>query len=218
MYPAVSAAFADFTTKFEGRVFFMYLDVLGLVTIGCGNLIDPIGAALALPFELKTSPGTVVSQADVTAEWNYVKSRTDMKLKGGGSFGAITKLQITEDTLTKLMASKLTSFEGTLKGRFAQYDQWPADAQLGLMSMAWAMGPAFSDKWPKFTDACNAADWVAAAADCKMNDVGNPGLRPRNTANEILFRNAAQVVAQGLAPDTLYYPRDLCTEAAGNVA
>ncbi len=112
------------------------------------------------------------------------------------------------------MAQRLSSFQQTLKNTFTAFETWPADGQLGLLSMAWAMGPAFSGGWPHFTQACLARDWVGAAANCKMDEAGKPGLRPRNAANALLFRNAALVVSQGLAPETLYYPRDLAAEQA----
>ena len=42
MRPIVAARFLDFTRPLEGLVEHMYVDVKGLVTIGFGNLIDPI--------------------------------------------------------------------------------------------------------------------------------------------------------------------------------
>ena len=54
---------------------------------------------------------------------------------------------------------------------------------------------------------------MMAAAECKMNEVGNPGLIPRNQANLTLFSNAGTVLAgeaQGIFQRTnLYYPRVL---------
>jgi hypothetical protein len=75
---------------------------------------------------------------------------------------------------------------------FHCFDEWPADVQLGIHSMAWAMGAGFMRKFPKFTDACKACDWKRAAVECRMNTVNNPGLVPRNVANKKLFLTAAQ--------------------------
>jgi GH24 family phage-related lysozyme (muramidase) len=50
MFSSVQSAFRSFTEQFEGCVSFMYLDVKGLVTVGIGNLVDPVGVAQALPF------------------------------------------------------------------------------------------------------------------------------------------------------------------------
>jgi GH24 family phage-related lysozyme (muramidase) len=212
MYQSVRDEFCAFTNRFEGRVPFMYLDVKGLVTVGYGNLIDPLGAALGLPFERKDTPGQQVTTAEISAEWEHVKSRTDLKLHGGMAFGPITKLQITEEALQTLMNERLRTFEGILGDSFPSFAEWPADAQLGVLSMSWAMGPGFSPKYPHFTEACRALDWDTAADQCRMNDDGNPGLRPRNEANVVLFRNAAASVAAGFLAETLHYPRDLVAD------
>jgi hypothetical protein len=212
MNPDVQRQFSSFTERFEGHVDFMYLDVKGLVTIGRGNLIDPVDVAVSLPFVLKSDPATAATREQVAAEWASVKGRTDLKMRGGVAFGAVTKLAITEETLTDLVSRKLSSNVATLKNSFPDFDTWPADAQLGVLSMAWAMGPAFSHMFPHFTQTCLGRDWVGAANNCKMDETGNPGLKPRNAANVVLFGNAGCVDARGLDPQTLYFPRDLRSE------
>jgi hypothetical protein len=44
-----------------------------------------------------------------------------------------------------------------------------------------------------------------------MKEVGNPGVIPRNNANQSLFQNASKVVNRenGYDPDRLYYPVQL---------
>ncbi|HVF90038.1 MAG TPA: hypothetical protein VNH22_08215, partial [Blastocatellia bacterium] len=61
--------------------------------------------------------------------------------------------------------------------------------------------------------ACNKLDFDAAAENCKISEVGNPGVIPRNKANKRLFQNAAAVLA-GEADgfyqrQVLYYPQVL---------
>jgi GH24 family phage-related lysozyme (muramidase) len=207
MRQAVRDYFNTFSEKFEGRLPHMYLDVKGLVTTGVGNLIDPIGSALILPWVRKTD-GTPATAEDIAQEWNDVKSHQEMAPQGGGAFGSMTQLMITPEAIDNLVLSKLDENERYLKGRFPQYDNWPADAQLGLLSMAWAMGPGFS--FPRFEAAINSRppDFDRAAVESHINDAGNPGLTPRNTANSLLFRNAASAVIRGMPFDTLYYPLD----------
>ena len=48
--PSVRAIFWPFTDPLEGVVSTMYLDAIGLVTVARGDLIDPVDAALDLPF------------------------------------------------------------------------------------------------------------------------------------------------------------------------
>ena len=72
MQDSVRAAWCDFNRSLEGWISWMYLDVLGLVTTGMGNLIDPMSTALGLPWVDET--GTQGSQNDIAAEWRAVKS------------------------------------------------------------------------------------------------------------------------------------------------
>lgn len=177
----------------------MYLDVKGLVTTGIGNLIDSVGAAQALPWRHGAN-GPLASASEVADAWNNLKSHQELKLLGGGNkaFQNLNDLRLDADGIKQVVLNKLDANEVILRTRFPGFDAWPADAQLGLLSMAWAMGPNF--KFPKFEAAVNqlAPDFKAAAALSHMNAAGNPGLVPRNTANEALFNSAGDVVAQGL--------------------
>lgn len=212
MYPNVRAAFLPFTTRFEGRVSYMYLDIDGWVTIGIGNLIDPVDLALSLPFVHKTDLAAA-TQDEIQADWQAVKSRKDLATARDylQQYDALTKLKLTDDNINQLVFAKLDSNVATLKNtaEFANLETWPADAQLGLFSMAWAAGPAFGAGFPKFRAACAAKDWNTAATESHIDDTNNPGLTPRNEANHILFSNAAQVVQQNLDFSVLQYPHDL---------
>ncbi len=207
MYQSVQNAFMAFSTQFEGKVNFMYLDIKGLVTIGIGNLIDPVDLALNLPFVHKAD-GSPASQDEIRAEWNTLKSQPNLAQQGYQACAPLTNLMLTDDSIAQLVTAKMNQFATTLKqtSEFSTMDSWPADAQLGLLSMAWAMGPAFGPSWPHFRAACTASDWASAAANCQMNEAGNPGLKPRNAADVLLFNNAVVVQANGLDFSVLYWP------------
>jgi hypothetical protein len=116
----------------------------------------------------------------------------------------VTSLGLTDGAIDDLVRQRLDQNEGFLKKTFADWDSWPADAQLGVLSMAWAMGAGFPAHFPAFSAACKNGDWNLAAANCHINDAGNPGVRPRNDENVTLFKNAS-VVAGGLDPSNLVY-------------
>lgn len=220
MHSSVKNKFRAFNEPLEGVVRFMYLDVKGLVTVGVGNLIDPLSAALGLPFRYKNKPGVtnagqLASKADIEAEWNLIKGKGDLAQKGHRACEPLTKLELDDAAIETLINNRLQQNESFLKRQkaFNNFDQWPADAQLGLLSMAWAMGAGFSSGWPRFSAACEKMDFDAAAENCRMSEAGNPGVAPRNIANKRLFQNAAAVLA-GEADGfyqrpTLYYPQVL---------
>ena len=214
MHDSVNSQFPIFSTKFEGRVAWMYCDILGLVTIGVGNLIDPEEAAVGLPFVHKADQSPATTD-EIRSEWRLLKGRSaDLGKKGHRACESITALRLTESAIDDLVRSKVHTNETFLKKTFPDFDEWPADAQLGMLSMAWAMGPAFTAKWPGFTKACIAHDWTAAAANCRMNETGNPGIVPRNNADVLLFSNAAVVAASGGDVTTLWWPESAPASAA----
>jgi hypothetical protein len=191
----------------------MYLDIKGLVTVAVGNLIDPVELAQSLPFRFKS--GDPATAAQIAAEWQRLKSDPDLARRGYQACESITQLELGDAAIDSLILARLTSDEGHLKRQpsFQSFDIWPADAQLGLLSMAWAMGTAGPAGFPHFSAACQSADFNGAAAACRMNEAGNPGLIPRNRANFTLFSNAAMVLAgepQGRFQRAhLYYPQAL---------
>jgi hypothetical protein len=206
---SVLDAFPTFTQKFEGKVPHMYLDDADppgpYVTTGIGNLIDPISTALGLPWRHKAD-NSLASQAEITAAWNAVKARKDLAPKGGGSFANVTDLILQDKDITALVQKKMMANASILSQRYPNLAQWPADAQMGLMSMSWAMGPAFN--FPAFKAATDSLDFGDAKLQSKYKGVGSA---PRIAANDVLFDNAAYVMANHLDPNKVYYPQELST-------
>jgi GH24 family phage-related lysozyme (muramidase) len=213
MYPSVHDAFVAFTQRFEGHTTWLYNDRKGMTTIGYGNLVEQNGAPLIPPeLQFVHRDGSPATQAEVLAAWRAVHAMQSMNARGGGAFASLTTIRATEASIRLLVEAKLVEAERVLRVHFPGYDGFPSDAQLGLLSLAWALGPAFAPKWPKFTAAVNAGEWETAADECRMSDAeeaANPGVVPRDDANQVLFRNAAAIVADGLPLDTLVYPARL---------
>lgn len=190
MHASVAAAWYAFNEQFEGALPFMYLDVKGLVTTGVGNLIDPISAAVGLPW--KNPDGTRASQAAIRAAWETVKNKPGWRLRGGVIYGSLTTIRLDWPDVEALVRKKLRQIESDIVARFPAFDAWPADAQMGILSMAWAMGPHFD--FPRFASAARRQDFATCADECAISTVGNPGVAPRNRANAQLFRHAANAV------------------------
>lgn len=213
MKMSVHAGFNAFTEKFEGWPkagigALMYLDVKGLVSTGIGNLIDPIELALPLPW--RKPDGSRASRAEITSAWITVKARQDLKLRSWKNFVGLTDLRLTDDDVRLFVVRRLMENEAILRKRFPEFDTWPADAQLGVLSLAWAAGAYF--RFPEFLSAANSfpPDYRTMARESHLDETGPMGaIRHRNRANLILFLNAAIVTERGLDPERLYWPEDL---------
>jgi hypothetical protein len=207
MKQEVRDQFISFTDPIEGKCAWMYLDVLGLVTTGRGNLIDSAPAAMKLPWV--RADGQIAECHEIGAEWSYVKGLRERARYGGGAFAGVTHLRLTPAAIDNLTLSKLDEMWAHLVGRFDWLEAAPWPVQLALVSMAWAMGPAFH--FPHFEAACERSDWLTCAGPrgdanaflaCRgeswMRDGTpgqtaaneNPGLRVRNLKNKALFEQA----------------------------
>jgi GH24 family phage-related lysozyme (muramidase) len=189
MHQSVFDAFLPFTIPLEGKVPWMYLDVKGLVTVGVGNLLMHPWDAMVLPFV--DVDGQAVDGKTIAAAWQTVASRKDLAKSGHLAAREVTSIRLTDDGIKTLVVRKLQQNESFLKGRFPEWEEWPADAQLAVCSLAWAAGPAFH--FPKLQQALLTEDFATAAEEIRLNPSGNPGLVPRNALNRLLMLNAEKV-------------------------
>lgn len=207
---SVRAVLEAFTVPFEGRCAWLYLDQHKpdpLVTAAIGNLADPLPLAVAMPFRVGlTGPLATVEQ--VAAEWKAVKAMVDLSARGGEAFEAVTRLRLDDEGIALVFNRKRDEFDTDLAKRFASYPSWPADAQLGALSIAWAAGADWAA--PKFAGHANARppDFLGMADESAVHTARDP-------TNRTLFVNAAQVIAQGLDPDVLVWPAVLTAVDVG---
>lgn len=209
MRQSVRSAFFDFTAKFEGVVAWPYCDVLGLVTVGVGNLIDPIDAAIGLPW-IHESDGSTVAGYELIEAWNRVKNDKSLAKLGHLAARHVTDIRLTAEGITELVHGKLDSNWEHLLRRFPNMEEWPADGQLMVASVAWAAGPDW--KAPLFDGFARDMDFRGMAKQCWLNDANNPGLHPRNLANVKLATNAAQVIENDMDRGRLWYPVEVLPE------
>jgi GH24 family phage-related lysozyme (muramidase) len=214
-------AFVKTQSQWEGVESEMYTDILGLVTTAIGYLIDDksgingYGPALIIPWVHK-SDGQPATQAEIIQDWQTVKNAH----KASGSYDAptdrkITQLKISPLVIQDLTASRMADNEKELVKSLPHFADAPADAQMAVHGMAWAMGGAFipKDGFKTFADAFNRGDWAAAKAASNFR-----GAAPqRKAGQDIMFDNAAIVAANKLDPDTLWYPGTAPTTVAGHV-
>lgn len=183
--PEVIAGFPAFTSKFEGVVRGPYLDVKGFVTTGIGNLIDPVGLSLPLPW--LHEDGTPATQDEIRADWERVKLMPAAMVASRYA----GPLHLDDAGIAAVVNKTLLANAAQLARTFPDFSTYPAPAQTALLSMAWALGAGFPAKWPNFSAAVRARDWQTAAANSSINAVGNAGVTPRNAADHDLFLQAA---------------------------
>lgn len=194
IWPSVRAAFVPFSARYEGVVPHLYQDCIGLVTIAIGCLVDPLPLALALP--LVRADGTPASRDEIAAEWRLIKSHTELAHKGAGAARKLATLRLTDEGVAQVVGARLDATVAALARRFPELPTWPADAELGTLSLAWACGAGF--RYPKLDAALRRQDWTTAADESAIRD--NP---PRTAAQRALYLAAAESVAQGREPSEL---------------
>ncbi len=223
MKHAVRDAWFEFNVGLEGWVDHFYADVKGLITIGMGNLVDPVVYATQLP--MRRADDTLATKDDIITDWFTVSraccgdyrdprkcawsgtGKTCMAHRGFKAAAKVVKLHLPEADIKRLVHRKLDQMAVHLNARFKDLDDYPADCQMGIFSMAWAAGPAF--RFPLFEAHLRARDFHACVQECGLREDNNPGVVDRNKHNRTLFQNAARVVKDGLDPDVLYWPKDL---------
>lgn len=211
MRQAVIDSWHEFSIPLEGRVHHMYLDILGLVTAGVGNLADPVSLALAMPW--KRLDGTRAAPHEIVDNWNRIKNLQELKSRHYNAAAPFTNIRLDDEGIDAMVMQKLVGNAAFMQAtHFPDLFRWPADAQLGVSSMAWACGPDFPREFKNFRRFAADQKWLEAMAACKIREAGNPGIVPRNQANRLCFANAETVRRGGLNPEILYWPKEAPTK------
>lgn len=204
MRRAVLSVWVDFNRDLEGLTDWLYCDVRGLVTVGLGNLVDPVVHALVLPFVVPDDRGRMAREDEIRRAWNTVHDRQDLRERGGGAYRDLTTIRLPRPAIDALVRRRLLANDSILASVFRRWYAWPADAVLAVSSMAWAMGPAAFAGFPKFCRAADADDWDGMIAECDINPQRGT-IVTRNARNKACFANAARVQAEGLDPEVLLW-------------
>lgn len=208
MRQSVQAAMSPFMQRLEPAVSHMYLDRRMLVSTGVTHAVEPVEHALDLPWRDKSSGMPVTDRKRIAAEWSIVTEAKLLMPLGPQGFDDITTLMLDDDDITNLVVQDAMAIESDLKRTqaFADFAQWPADAQLGVMSLAWAIEPTLlvSDLWPAFKEAVAREAWDAAAAECSLRSSGL-GLGAFKAAGTVLFSTASWTARGNASLEELVY-------------
>lgn len=199
--------FIPLTQEFEGAVYTMYKDKLNLVTVGWGNLIEPIQLGRGLPWH--RADGSLATQSEYIAEWNLINDTPGLAEAGWMAAARLCKLHLTKEAVDNLVRGKIVENEYHLRVGFPGYDAMGADLQLFLHSMAWACGARFWEArprgYPRLRKLINDGKYLSAMAECDINPkVGTIILR--NAANRQMLTNAFYANLGDMDKETLFYP------------
>ena len=172
----------------EGVVSHMYLDVVGLVTIGVGFMLPNPAAAQALNL-VHRDTGDAAAAAEKSQDWESVNAQEKAKL--AGTYKKFTKLDLPDEEIDRELAGRLGDFVRSLRQRFPDFDEFPDQAQIGLLDMIYSLGPrGLFHGFPKFCAAVDAQDWNTCAREGVRRNVSDA----RNADLEQLFLDAAKAV------------------------
>jgi len=186
--------------NFEGTIHEMYVDKLGLVTVGIGFLLATAAEAKKLAFTNKKTK-KMASAAEIEAEWK----RTKALGPGANKIVPNPTLELSIIEIEREFRKRAGQFESILKTRspcnfyFGKLDEWPADAQLGLLAMSWS-GPYKIASFVNFRKACKSMDFAIAAKESHM--------LVREQYNKFFaacFKNASNVMKTGSSRMILNY-------------
>lgn len=165
----------------EGSVPHMYLDTVGRVTVGVGNMLKKASSAASLPFVIEAT-GELASDEQVEAEFDLISSQE--QARPAKYYKEFTTLVLSNRDINELLDVRLDKFESKLKIDFPKYDDYPEAAKLGLLDMAYNLGnKGLVKKFPTFANAARKGDWLTCANECKRKQIQ----ANRNEAVKSLF-------------------------------
>lgn len=155
------AAALNLISPSEGNFPHMYLDTVGLVTVGIGNMLPLMQSAQALPFVRRASQERA-SAGDIATDYRSVSAAE--KGRRASAYRALTQLDLPADEISALFNRRVDEFVVQLERIYPGYTSFPDGAQLGILDMVFNLGAgALAHKWPKFSAAVRAGDWSAAS-------------------------------------------------------
>ncbi len=147
----------------EGVIPHMYLDTVGAVTVGVGNMMASAAEAQKLAFVDRTTV-KAASKEEITADFDLVKKQ--MKGLNATAYKEFTKLNLPTSAIDALLDARIAGFKKELKGKFSKFDTYPLTVQFALTDMAFNLGTeGLVTKFPSFKKAVEAEDWAKAATE-----------------------------------------------------
>ena len=183
------ATMADFKKeikKSEGSISHMYLDTVGKVTVGVGNMLPNAAAAKKLAF-VNRQTQKAAKDAEKQTDYDTVKKQRKGLL--AQAYKKYTKLDLPSAEIDKLLDKGIEEFKTGLKGKFPKFGSYPTSAQCALLDMAFNLGVnGLVSKFPTMKKAIDKQNWAEAAKESNRPQVA----KSRNDQVKKWFNEAAK--------------------------
>jgi GH24 family phage-related lysozyme (muramidase) len=153
----------------EGSISHMYLDTVGKVTVGVGNMLPDVASAQKLGFvDRKTLKAA--TKEEIKAEFEKVIKLT--KGLKASAYKKDTTLELPSTAIETLLDNRIETFKKELKLKFPSFATYPTNVQFALLDMAFNLGTnGLVTKFPNFKKAIEAKDWKKAASESNRPQV-----------------------------------------------
>lgn len=166
--------------KYEGRIPHLYLDTVGMVTVGIGHMI-PNKAGMSVVTMYKRGANNLfvlATPSDKYAEYDAIKKLPFGPRYGAASFREHTTLIMKDIDINTQRDKHIQSFYKELKGYYAtangfatSFDAMPTEVQKALFDMVFNLGiTRLRNQYIKFNGFIKSEDWGGAAK--QSNRVG----------------------------------------------
>lgn len=158
----------------EGSISHMYLDTVGVVTVGIGHALATPAAAASLPFTMRAT-GQPASPAQIGADYASVKAQPADR--AANFYETFSQTNLTDSAIADLFSQDMGKFLPGLVTAIPGFADFPSAAQLALVDMAFNLGiGGLLSKFPKMMSSASVRDWTGCARECRrpqLNDDRN---------------------------------------------
>ena len=198
--PELRQAIGNDLDRWEGFFAWMYLDSVGLVTVGYGTMLPNADAAASIPFTHVKGLGATSAEVRAGYETVHKGSQAQKAAAAKEKYGAkhyekITDLRITRQTGARLRDSHVDADYKSLTNIYANFDDFPDAAKIALFDMIYNLGPGAGRSrkhratglraYVTMNNAIASGDWATAAQHCRRR--GIPA--DRNAMTVALFKS-----------------------------
>ena len=173
---------------------YMYLDSVGVATVGCGTALATSDFAATISFHHDLTKKDATKDEIVTA-WNELhKGSADQKVAQpkdkyrARHYAPASDLRITITISNRLRDDHVAKDYIDLLKLYPKFDSFPDDAKVALFDMIYNLGAGGLKSFGHMNQAVNKMDWAHVASSCHR--AGIAPARNDNTSN--LFKNCVQ--------------------------